>query len=109
ASRGDREATIAGYQRALALDPPPAQRQAIAQSLARALTSMGRVEEANRVRAQYLTTAADPTSLAGQVPSVPRTQTGAGMAQPSAPRPASARPARRSNSNANSDYNQSGY
>jgi len=109
-SRGDLAATIAGYQRALALDPPPAERHAIALSLYRALLSAGRAEEANRVRAQYLTQAADSSALAGQVPtSVPRTQTSAGSVQPSAPRPASTRPARRSNANINSDYNQSAY
>ena len=109
-SRGDLAATIAGYQRALALDPPPSERQAIALSLHRALVSAGRVDEANRVRAQYLTQAADPSALAGQVPtSVPRTQTSVGSVQPSAPRPAATRPARRSISNVNSDYNQSGY
>jgi hypothetical protein len=109
-SRGDLAATIAGYQRALALDPPPAERHAIALSLHRALVSAGRADEANRVRAQYLTQAADPSALAGQVPtSVPRTQTSAGSVQPSAPRPASTRPARRSNSNVNSDFNQSAY
>ncbi|TAK20523.1 MAG: zf-HC2 domain-containing protein [Myxococcaceae bacterium] len=109
-SRGDLAATIASYQRALALDPPPAERHAIALSLHRALISAGRADEANRVRAQYLTQAADPSALAGQVPtSVPRTQTSAGSVQPSAPRPASTRPARRSNSNVNSDFNQSAY
>lgn len=109
-SRGDLAATIAGYQRALALDPPPSERQAIALSLHRALVSAGRVDEANRVRAQYLTQAADPSALAGQVPtSVPRTQTSVGSVQPSAPRPAATRPARRSISNVNSDYNQSAY
>lgn len=109
-SRGDLAATIAGYQRALALDPPPAERHAIALSLHRALVSAGRADEANRVRAQYLTQAADPSALAGQVPtSVPRTQTSAGSVQPSAPRPTSTRPARRSNANVNSDFNQSGY
>lgn len=109
-TRGDLAATIAGYQRALALDPPPAERHAIALSLHRALVSAGRADEANRVRAQYLTQAADPSALAGQVPtSVPRTQTSAGSVQPSAPRPASTRPARRSNANSNSDFNQSAY
>jgi hypothetical protein len=109
-SRGDLAATIAGYQRALALDPPPSERQAIALSLHRALVSAGRVDEANRVRAQYLTQAADPSVLAGQVPtSVPRTQTSVGSVQPSAPRPAATRPARRSISNVNSDFNQSAY
>jgi|GEM_PF-1460533 len=109
-SRGDLANAIANYQRALALDPPAAERQAIALALHRALNSAGRSEEANRVRAQYLTPAADPTALAGQVPSsVPRTQTGAGMAQPSAPRPAATRPARRSINNVQTDFNQSAY
>ncbi|MDO9018488.1 MAG: zf-HC2 domain-containing protein [Deltaproteobacteria bacterium] len=109
-SRGDLSNAIANYQRALALDPPPAERQAIALALHRALNSAGRGEEANRVRAQYLTPAADPAALAGQVPSsAPRTQTGAGMVQPSAPRPAATRPARRSNSNVQTDFNQSAY
>ena len=109
-SRGDLAATIVAYQRALALDPPPSERQAIALSLHRALVSAGRSEEANRVRAQYLTQAADPTVLAGQVPtSAPRTQTSAGTVQPSSPRPASTRPARRSISNVNNDFNQSAY
>lgn len=108
-SRGDLAATIAGYRRALALDPPPAERQAIALSLHRALVGAGRSEEASRVRAQYLTQASDPAALAGQVPtSVPRTQTSAGSVQPSAPRPATTRPARRSSSNVSSD-NQSAY
>ena len=109
AARGDLGATIAGYQRALALDPPPSERQAIALALHRSLLSAGRIDEANRVRAQYLTAGADTSALAGQLPSVPRTQTAAGSAQPSAPRPASARPARRSSSNVNSDFNQSAY
>jgi type II secretory pathway component HofQ len=109
-SRGDLANAIANYQRALALDPPAAERQAIALALHRALNSAGRGEEANRVRAQYLTPAADPAALAGQVPSsVPRTQTGAGMVQPSAPRPAATRPARRSINNVQTDFNQSAY
>ncbi len=110
AARGDLNATIAGYRQALRLNPPPSEQQAIARDLVNALNRAGNPEEATRVRAQYLTPAADPTSLAGQVsPSVPRTATSAATAQPSAPRPTSARPARRSNSNANVEFNQSAY
>lgn len=109
-ARGDLAATITSLQRSLALDPPASERQTIALALHRALVNAGRVEEANRVRAQYLTQAADTGALAGQVPaSVPRTQTSAGSVRPSAPRPASTRPARRSNSNVNNDFNQSAY
>lgn len=109
-ARGDVNAAINGYRQALRLNPPPAEQQSIARALANALNSSGNPEEATRVRAQYLTPAADPASLAGQVsPSVPRTGTAAATAQPSAPRPTSPRPARRSNSNVNSDFNQSAY
>ncbi len=110
AARGDLNASIANYRQALRLNPPPAEQQAIARDLANALNRAGNPEEATRVRAQYLTPAADPTALAGQVsPSVPRTSTSAATAQPSAPRPTSARPARRSNSNSNVEFNQSAY
>ena len=95
-------------QQQLAANPPPAERVAIARSLQRALLRAGRIEEANRVQAEYLTRAADTTSLAGQVgTSSVRPPTAAAM--PSPARPVVTRPARRSVSNAQSDFNQSAY
>lgn len=109
-SRGNASEAIANYRRALALNPPPAEQRSIALALYRALSSAGRNAEAAQVQAQYLTPASDPSAIAGQVsPSVPRTQTPAATAQPSAPRPTSARPARRSSSNVNNDYGQAAY
>lgn len=110
ADRGNTNEAIANYQRALNATTAPAEQRDIARRLYQALISAGRTQDAARVQAQYLTPAADPSALAGQVsPSTPRTNTSAATAQPSAPRPTSARPARRSMSNSNVDFNQSAY
>ncbi len=107
-TRGELASEIGHYQQQLAANPPPAERVAIARSLQRALLRAGRIEEANRVQAEYLTRAADTTSLAGQVGTSP-VRPPAAAAMPSPARPVVTRPARRSVSNAQSDFNQSAY
>lgn len=92
--RGQRDAAIEAWRRALAANPPVAERRAIALRLVTALNGEGRAAEASEVQAQHLSRTNAVVDAEGQVPSP--SAVGTQVAHPSRPAPSRSMPARRS-------------
>ncbi len=92
--RGQRDAAIEAWRRALAANPPAAERRAIALRLFTALNGEGRAAEASEVQAQHLSRTNAVVELEGQVPAP--SAAGTQVAHPSRPAPSRSMPARRS-------------
>lgn len=108
-TQGRNEAAIAAYRRALELDPPEAERTAIARDLYQALQESGHARDASDVYARYLMRANNATELANQMRSTPSSsQERPSIAHPAPSRPA-ARRMRQSAPATNDAYNSLGF
>ena len=91
-ARGDTDQAIVALRDALALDPPDADRTAIAQALRSLLLQSGQVREAGVVQARYLAQPNETTVLAGEV-NGPSQATAAASSRPAVSRPMPSRAA----------------
>ncbi len=66
-AQGQHDLAAAEYRQALAQNPPPAERAAIANALYATLMSSNRVQEANEVQASYLNRQSDANDAANEV------------------------------------------
>jgi tetratricopeptide (TPR) repeat protein len=66
-AQGQHDLAAAEYRQALAQNPPPAERAAIANALYATLMSSNRVQEANEVQASYLNRPSDANEAANEV------------------------------------------
>ncbi|MEZ4406088.1 MAG: hypothetical protein R3A52_06405 [Polyangiales bacterium] len=105
---GDLQGAITEYQRAID-SAPDSERRALAVTLEGLLRQAGRVDDAMRVRGQYVTRAAESPAQAESVPQSSNVRPTTPTPRSSPARPMAPRPSRRAVTNLNDSTNQYGF